>query len=49
LLEHAYRDRIKVIFAADIAEVLAQALVAPPTRKALLENALHRKPKTKDS
>jgi Lon-like ATP-dependent protease len=47
LLEHAYRDRIQVLFAADVAEVLAQALVAPPTRKALLENALHRKPKAK--
>jgi Lon-like ATP-dependent protease len=47
LLEHAYRDRIQVLFAADVAEVLAQALVAPPTRKALLENALHRKPKGK--
>lgn len=49
LLEHAYRDRIEVLFAADIAEVLAQALVAPPTRKALLENALHRKPKGKSA
>ncbi|MHB1262621.1 MAG: ATP-dependent protease LonB [Thermoplasmatota archaeon] len=47
LLEHAYRDRIKILFAADVAEVLSHALVAPPTRKALLENALHRKPKGK--
>jgi ATP-dependent Lon protease len=44
LLEHAYRDRIEVLFARDVADVLGEALVAPPTRKALLENALHRKP-----
>ena len=47
LLEHAYRDRIEVLFAADVAEVLEHSLVAPPSRKALLENALHRRPKGK--
>jgi ATP-dependent Lon protease len=47
LLEHAYRDRIQVILARDVAEALEHALVAAPTRKALLENALHRKPKGK--
>jgi Lon-like ATP-dependent protease len=45
LLEHAYRDRIEILLASDFADVLAHSLVAPPTRKALLENALHRKPK----
>jgi Lon-like ATP-dependent protease len=44
LLEHAYKGRIQVLLANDLAEALEHALVAPPTRKALLENALHRKP-----
>jgi Lon-like ATP-dependent protease len=45
LLEHAYKGRIEVLLAGDLADALQHALVAPPTRKALLENALHRKPK----
>jgi Lon-like ATP-dependent protease len=45
LLEHAYKGKIEILLARDLAEALEHALVAPPTRKALLENALHRKPK----
>jgi Lon-like ATP-dependent protease len=47
LLEHAYKGRIEVLLATDLADALQHALVAPPTRKALLENALHRRPKAK--
>lgn len=47
LLEHAYRDRIQVLMAKDLAEALDLALVAPQTRLAMLENALHTKPTPK--
>jgi ATP-dependent Lon protease len=47
LLEHSYRDRIHVHLAKDLAEALDYALVAPQTRLAMLENALHRKPGTR--
>ncbi len=47
LLEHSYRDRIQVHLAKDLAQALDLALVAPQTRLAMLENALHRKPEPK--
>ncbi|MEK6975501.1 MAG: ATP-dependent protease LonB [Candidatus Thermoplasmatota archaeon] len=47
LLEHSYRDRIHVHLAKDLAGALDYALVAPQTRLAMLENALHSKPASK--
>ena len=40
LLEHAYKGRIEVHFVTDLAGVLRHAIVAPPARKAVLENGL---------
>lgn len=44
LLEHHYKDRIEVVFAERLADVLPHALVGNEVRLAALENALQRKP-----
>jgi predicted ATP-dependent protease len=44
LLEHAYRERIEVLFADDLADAATEAIAAPAARKALLVNALRRRP-----
>jgi Lon-like ATP-dependent protease len=42
LLEHRYRGKIELLFAADMGDVLEHALVAAPHRKQLVRNALQR-------
>jgi Lon-like ATP-dependent protease len=48
LLEHAYRSRIEVLLANDLAEALDHVLVdGAGKRKLQVQNALHRKPTPK--
>jgi Lon-like ATP-dependent protease len=44
LLEHSYRNRIEVLLARDLAEVLGHCMGGTATRLAAIQNALRRKP-----